>query len=215
MTINLNTVTWEDAPQGFDQSGTLYNTKLASLSSFDGFFARDIGGFDTILALNTRTLRASMAVGVGEPVSNSWAESHVCHSWELFDHWFGRAHWQSWLAEWETETAALLRKEMGSHFAADEDLDIVLKETTAPVTYHSNGRWSAIFSISDYMEQVVIPALGDQADDFHVGDIAVDMLTWHDGDATKAGGLLIRPGLIENEDKDFWRVAQSHKITES
>ena len=153
-TVNLNTVTWEDAPLGYDQSGTLYNIKLAT-----------IGGYETILALDLNTHKASMTMATDH---GPWAHTTTTQDWPVFDRVFDRAHWQSWLAEWETETAALLKEDLGANFVAYyetdagdsheldfstdpqspeeayEDIDAYLEENMASVTNHGNGRWSVV-----------------------------------------------------------------------
>lgn len=64
-------------------------------------------------------------------------------------------------------------------------------------------------SARDYEEEVIIPSLGDQADDYDLTAIAGEMLEHHE---TKRDGMIDTnySGLREREDVDFWEVIARH-----
>ena len=63
---------------------------------------------------------------------------------------------------------------------------------------------------SDYINDVVLPALGEYADEHDVDAIAADMTMWHD-EIDEAGNIsLDKSGLVERDDVDFWDVVDSH-----
>lgn len=65
---------------------------------------------------------------------------------------------------------------------------------------------------TDYIDQVVIPALGDYAGEFNIDAITEEMLVWHD-EINKDGNIVVtRSGLIEDPEKDFWAVVAAHEI---
>lgn len=67
-------------------------------------------------------------------------------------------------------------------------------------------------TITDYIAQVVNPALGEYADDYDVEAIAQDMTEWHDEKDANGNILLNASGLVERDDVDFWEIAQKHEI---
>ncbi len=64
-------------------------------------------------------------------------------------------------------------------------------------------------SARDYEEEVIIPALGDHADDYDLTAIAGEMLERHE---TVRDGLVDtnHSGLRERDDVDFWEVVARH-----
>lgn len=56
----------------------------------------------------------------------------------------------------------------------------------------------------DYIGGVVMPALGEFADEFDADAIADDMLVWHDEINDKGQINLGESGFVEDEAKDFW-----------
>lgn len=64
---------------------------------------------------------------------------------------------------------------------------------------------------TDYEREVVIPALGDDADDFDTLAIAQEMVEWVTVPAGEEGwGSSNRSGMVEREGVDFWEVAAKH-----
>lgn len=64
-------------------------------------------------------------------------------------------------------------------------------------------------STRDYIEEVIIPALGDHADDYDLDSVASEMLERHE---TVRDGLVDtnHSGLRERDDTDFWEVVARH-----
>lgn len=64
-------------------------------------------------------------------------------------------------------------------------------------------------SARDYEEEIIIPALGDRADDYDLTAIAGEMLERHE---TVRDGLVDtnHSGLRERDDIDFWAVIARH-----
>lgn len=67
-------------------------------------------------------------------------------------------------------------------------------------------------TISDYIAQIVNPALGEYADDYDTEEIAREMTEWHDEKDADGNILLNASGLVERDDVDFWEIAQKHEI---
>lgn len=66
-------------------------------------------------------------------------------------------------------------------------------------------------SASSYENEVVIPALGEDAGDYDTLAIAQDMLEWVTVPADDEGwDSANRSGMAEREDVDFWEVAAKH-----
>lgn len=64
---------------------------------------------------------------------------------------------------------------------------------------------------TDYEHEVVIPALGAEADDYDTLAIAQEMLEWVPVPAADEGwDSSNRSGMAEREDADFWEVATKH-----
>lgn len=66
-------------------------------------------------------------------------------------------------------------------------------------------------TINDYINQEVIPALGDYADDYDVEAIAHDMLLWHEETHRLGATDANHSGFIIRDDVDFWDVADLHE----
>lgn len=63
----------------------------------------------------------------------------------------------------------------------------------------------------DYEHEVVIPALGEDVDDFDTLAIAQEMVEWVTVPSSEEGwGDANRSGMVEREDVDFWEVAAKH-----
>jgi|LSQX01.1.fsa_nt_gb hypothetical protein len=64
-------------------------------------------------------------------------------------------------------------------------------------------------SARDYIEEVIIPALGNYADDYDLDSVASEMLERHE---TVRDGMVDtnHSGLREREDVDFWEVIARH-----
>ena len=64
-------------------------------------------------------------------------------------------------------------------------------------------------SVRDYTEEVIVPALGNQADDYDLTAIAGEMLEQYE---TKRDGMIDtnHSGLRERDDVDFWEVIARH-----
>ena len=82
--INIDAIDWEDAPAGFDQSGTLYAIQLA-----------DLDGIQLIIGHDIDTRKSSIAA----EVEGHWYDTSSTQDWPVFDHIFGRKAWQSFVAE--------------------------------------------------------------------------------------------------------------------
>lgn len=68
-------------------------------------------------------------------------------------------------------------------------------------------------TITDYRDQVVIPALGEYADDYDTDAIAEHMTEWHDEVDTNRATIASQSGLIERNDLDFWNVVAANDRT--
>lgn len=70
---------------------------------------------------------------------------------------------------------------------------------------------STLYSTTtDYINDVVLPALGTYADEHDVDAIAADMTVWHN-EVDEADNInLDKSGLVERDDVDFWDVAATH-----
>ena len=64
-------------------------------------------------------------------------------------------------------------------------------------------------TIDDYKEQVVIPSLGDYADEHDVDAIADEMTEWHE-EVVNGNIMANKSGLVVRSDKDFWQVVEKH-----
>ena len=67
-------------------------------------------------------------------------------------------------------------------------------------------------TITDYITQVVGPALGEYKNDYDTEAIASEMTEWHDEKDANGNILLNASGLVERDDADFWEIAQKHEI---
>ena len=63
---------------------------------------------------------------------------------------------------------------------------------------------------ADYEREVVLPALGDMADDYDTLSIAQDMLTYHEEQDERGRTLINRTGFVERDDVDFWEIVARH-----
>lgn len=61
-------------------------------------------------------------------------------------------------------------------------------------------------SLTDYINDVIVPALKDEVDNFDVDKIASDMLEWQDEYDNEGKILLEKSGLIEKTGADFWTI---------
>ena len=65
-------------------------------------------------------------------------------------------------------------------------------------------------TISDYINDVILPALGGYAAGHDVEAIAAEMTEWHD-EIDEAGAIVLdKSGLVERDDVDFWDVVAKH-----
>ena len=95
----------------------------------------------------------------------------------------------------------------------DEDTaDDPLEVTTTESTSRTEG--TVYTTITDYITQVVEPALGEFVDDYDTEAIASDMLDWHKATDEDGNILLNHSGLVEKSDLDFWEVAARHDRTD-
>ena len=83
-TADITTITWEEAPTGFDRTGTLYNTQLS-----------EIDGIQLILAHDIDTHKSSLAA----EVAGRWYDTASTQDWPVFDALFGRKAWQELVAD--------------------------------------------------------------------------------------------------------------------
>lgn len=65
-------------------------------------------------------------------------------------------------------------------------------------------------TITDYINEVVVPSLGEHADDHDVAAIAAEMTEWHNEIDANGNVNLNKSGLIERNDVDFWDIATDH-----
>lgn len=65
-------------------------------------------------------------------------------------------------------------------------------------------------TISNYINEVILPALGEFASEFDVEAIARDMLTRHDVYTTDGWVNASLSGYVERDDMGFWTVVESH-----
>ena len=83
-TADITTIDWEDAPAGFDQSGSLYAIQLA-----------DIDGIQLIIGHDIDSRKSSIAA----EVEGHWYDTSSTQDWPVFDRLFGRKAWQDFVAE--------------------------------------------------------------------------------------------------------------------
>lgn len=83
-TTDITTITWEEAPAGFDRTGSLYNIQLA-----------EIDGIQLILGHDIDSHYSSIAAEVNQ----HWYDTSSTQDWPVFDHIFGRTDWQAFVAE--------------------------------------------------------------------------------------------------------------------
>lgn len=92
--LDIYSIEWMNAPEGFDQTGTLFNVQLAD--TYQG---------QLILALDVDIEKASLALdGIGRV-----ADTLSTQDWPVFDTLFGRDAWKGFLREWEDDTKEMLR----------------------------------------------------------------------------------------------------------
>lgn len=94
--INLSTLAFEDAPTGFDQTGTLFNTRIAELNN----------GHQVIVAYDLYSKHSSLSLE--GPIKGNWADSCDTQDWPALDKAFGRKEWQAFIAEHQAEAEAEL-----------------------------------------------------------------------------------------------------------
>lgn len=81
---DITTIDWEDAPDGFDRTGSLYDIQLA-----------EIDGIQLILGHDIDSRKSSIAA----EVAGHWYDTQTTQDWPVFDHLFGRDAWQAFVAE--------------------------------------------------------------------------------------------------------------------
>ena len=64
----------------------------------------------------------------------------------------------------------------------------------------------------NYIEQVIVPALGSEADNFDIEAVAADMLLWKNVHNENGDVLLDESGLVENENRDFWDIVAGRAL---
>ena len=92
-TADITTITWEDAPTGFDRSGTLYNTQLADLDGIQLILGHDIDAHKSSLTAE---------------VAGHWYDTRSTQDWSVFDYLFGRDAWQELVADHQRDALAEL-----------------------------------------------------------------------------------------------------------
>ena len=96
-TTDITTITWEEAPEGFDRTGSLYNTQLA-----------EIDGIQLIIGHDIDTRKSSIAA----EVEGHWYDTSSTQDWPVFDHIFGRKAWQSFVAEHTAQAIAEIEADL-------------------------------------------------------------------------------------------------------
>lgn len=81
---NIDSIDWEDAPTGFDQSGTFYAIQVADLDGIRLILGHDIDAHKSSLAAE---------------VAGRWYDTRSTRDWPVFDHLFGRNAWQELVAD--------------------------------------------------------------------------------------------------------------------
>ena len=64
----------------------------------------------------------------------------------------------------------------------------------------------------EYITEVLLPALGEHAQDYDLDAIAYDLLDWHTEYDEKGRGLDNHSGYTENPGLDFWEVVARHAL---
>lgn len=100
VTIDLNTINFEPAPVGFDQSGTLFNTLIADLDD----------GRQIIIAHDLNSHKSSIALG--ETATGPWSDSSSTQDWPALDRAFGRKQWQEFVAKHQQQAQEELEADL-------------------------------------------------------------------------------------------------------
>lgn len=92
-TADIDTIDWEEAPAGFDQSGTLYAIQVA-----------DLDGTQLILGHDIDAHKSSIAA----EVAGRWYDTASTQDWPVFDRLFGRDAWQELVTDHQEDALAEL-----------------------------------------------------------------------------------------------------------
>ena len=63
----------------------------------------------------------------------------------------------------------------------------------------------------EYITEVLLPALGEHAQDYDLDAIAYDLLDWHTEYDEQGRGLDNHSGYVVNQGLDFWEVVARHE----
>lgn len=96
-TADITTITWEEAPAGFDYTGTLYDIQLA-----------EIDGIQLIIGHDIDSHKSSIAAEVDQ----HWYDTDSTKDWPVFDHIFGRKAWQAFVAEHAEQAIAEIEADL-------------------------------------------------------------------------------------------------------
>lgn len=100
-TIDLNSVTWTEAPAGYDQSGTLDAIQLGTIDDCEA-----------IIALQYLDYRGTASLAINIDSGRRWVDTSSTQDWPEFDRLFGREHWQKFLTEWEEVATDKLKRDI-------------------------------------------------------------------------------------------------------